>query len=397
MILDGKTWQRLLWTVAALAVCVWQGRFFVESLRPPRTLILDFFQEWASARNFYEGLPIYTHQEVTARRYLGYQKQLNELPMIRFNAHPPTSVLLALPLAPLDYPDAFLAWELLSLGALGLSIWIVAHQLPSSLSRWSILPLMALLLLCNGFRQHMLQGQLGLVLLLLVTAAWAAERSGQPAWAGILIGTATAIKLFPGLLFVYLLARRQWRAVRVGALALVVVTALTALVLGPSCYRDYLANALPSLDKYRVGWPNLSLAGFWHKLFNAPRGSKVIPLWQQPILAWGGLLVSDAVVIGLTAWAAAHSRSRAESDLAFASTVTAMLLVSPITWDHYFTILFLSLFLLWYRLPASGLPRVLFWVLLVVLWITPLAYWKLSMPKVEMSNWFYWTATPSRS
>ena len=33
-----------------------------------------------------------------------------------------------------------------------------------------------------------LLGQWNLILLLLITLAWAAERSGRPAWAGVLFG-----------------------------------------------------------------------------------------------------------------------------------------------------------------------------------------------------------------
>src|SRR4051794_21139132 len=107
--------RRCLWLVLLTGTLAWLGPGFLTNLRPPRTRILDFFQEWASARNFCDGLPIYTNQEESSRRYLGYQRPSPEGFFLEFNAHPPTSVLLVLPLAHLDYPDAFLAWSLLSL------------------------------------------------------------------------------------------------------------------------------------------------------------------------------------------------------------------------------------------------------------------------------------------
>src|SRR5262249_38523102 len=105
---------RLLGTAAALGVCLWMGPSFVGHLRPPRTVMYDFFQEYASARNCFEGLAVYTHQDITAARYLGYRRQSATEPMLEYNAHPPTAVALVLPLAELDYPDAYLAWALLS-------------------------------------------------------------------------------------------------------------------------------------------------------------------------------------------------------------------------------------------------------------------------------------------
>jgi hypothetical protein len=383
---------RLLGTAAALGVMCLQGPAFVENLRPPRTLVYDFFQEWASARNRFEGLPVYADQNETVELYLGYRAPH----MLRYNGHPPTSVLLVVPLAGLAYSDAFLAWALVSLAALGLSVVLIVRQLPLGLTAWSVLPLLALLLLCNPFRQHLNQGQLNLVILLLLTAAWAAERSGRPVTAGALVGTATAVKLFPGFVFLYFVARRQGRALVAGAATVLVLTGLTVLVLGPDAYRDYITVALPNLEQYRVWWPNLSLAGFWHKLFNSA-GSKVVPLWQNPALAWTATLLSALAVTGLTAWAAWRSRSRPECDLAFALVVEAMLLVSPITWDHYFTILFLPLFVVWHALTALGRPRLPFWILLAALWLSPLVYWQRAIPGVTIRNWHDQVATPAQA
>jgi hypothetical protein len=387
---------RLLGTAAALAVLCFQGPPFVENLRPPRTVIYDFFQEWASARNHFEGLPVYSDQNVTVVHYLGYHPRPGDQPMLQYNGHPPTSVALVAPLAGLDYPEAFLAWALVCLAALGLSVAIVVRQFPLGLTAWSVLPLTALLFLCNPFRQHLNQGQLNLVLLLLLTTAWAVDRSGWPAAAGVCVGTATALKLFPGFVFVYFLARRQVRPVVAGVATFVVLTGLTVGFLGPEAYGDYITVALPALEKYRVWWPNLSLAGFWHKLFNSA-GSHVIPLWQNPALAWAGTLLSDLAVTGLAAWAAWRSRSRPACDLAFALVVEAMLLVSPITWDHYFTILFLPLFLLWHALKALGRPGLPFWILLAALWLSPLFYWRLFIPGVTIVDWHDRVATPPQT
>ena len=386
-------WGRLVLVMAAFVACMVQVRPFVQKLRPPAGILHDFYQEWASARNYFEGLPIYAPQEETAVRYVGFDPALSTFPIIEYNAHPPTSVLLALPLAPLDYQDAFLTWSVLSLLALVATVVLIARQLPGVVTVWSILPLAALLLWCNGFRQQMNQGQLNVVLLLLLTGVWAADRSARPALAGALLGAATAIKLFPGFLFVYFLAHRQWRALAAGAVSLLVLTLLTIAVLGAECYRDYVTIALPSVGKYRVVWPNLSLTGFWHKLFNA-EGSHVIPVWQNPALAWGATLATDALVTVLTAWCIVGSRSPRERDLAFALAMMAMLLVSPITWDHYFTLLLLALFLLWAWLPPSGILRWAFWPLLIGLGLPLIYYWWLAFPEITMRNWHERIASP---
>jgi hypothetical protein len=393
---DGKLWMRLLWTAVALAGISWQARSFVTHLRPEEGKVLDFFQEWASARNYFEGVPIYTHQADSVRRYLHGEPHAVGMPLIEYNAHPPTAVLFVLPLGLLSYSNACLLWSLWSLLCLGLSGWIIQRLHPNALTLWSVLPCAALLLWCNPFRQQMNQGQLNLVLLLLLTGTWAADRTDRPWLAGGLLGAAMAIKLFPGYVFVYFAARRQWRPLAAGASSFLLLTALTILVLGSACYRDYATVALPAVEKYRVFWPNLSLAGFWHKLFNS-QGSHIIPLWQNPALAWTATLISDAIVTVLTAWFIWRSRTLRECDLAFALTILAMLLVSPITWDHYFTLLFLPLFLLWCWTPPAGSQRVAFWFLLISSWLPPLFYWRLVFRGVSQENWHALIATPRQT
>jgi hypothetical protein len=330
------------------------------------------------------------------RRYLHGEPYAVGMDLIEYNAHPPTSVLFVLPLGLLSYSNAWLLWSVFSLLCLGLSVWQFRRFHPSALTLWSLLPCTALLLWCNPFRQQMNQGQLNLVLLLLLTGTWAADRLERPWLAGGLLGAATAFKLFPGYLFLYFVARRQWRPLAAGIATFLVLTAATMTVLGIRCYYDYAMIAVPSLEKYRVFWPNVSLAGLWHKLFNS-EGSHVIPLWQNPALAWTATLISDAVVTFLTAWFIWRSRSVRERDLVFSLAVVAMLLVSPITWDHYFTLLFLSLFLLWCWIPPAGSRRATFWVLLISLWLPPLFYWRLAFRGVSQVGWHTLIATPRQA
>ena len=65
-------WRTPLWVLLAILALVTQGPIFVSGLRPVEGVGVDLFQDWASARNFLDGLPIYTPHSVTIPRYLGY-------------------------------------------------------------------------------------------------------------------------------------------------------------------------------------------------------------------------------------------------------------------------------------------------------------------------------------
>jgi hypothetical protein len=130
-----------------------------------------------------------------------------------------------------------------------------------------------LVLVCNPFRQQMHQGQLNLILLLLVTGTWAAERSGRPAAAGLLLGLATAFKLFPGLLFAYYLVRGRLGRDRLGVAGFVLVNLLAVTVLGVGV-RVLPARLRPGRGVFADWWPNISLAGFWLKVVRWPHRTR---------------------------------------------------------------------------------------------------------------------------
>ncbi|HKI17304.1 MAG TPA: hypothetical protein VKA15_05470, partial [Isosphaeraceae bacterium] len=89
---------------------------------------------------------------------------------------------------------------------------------------------------------------------------------------------------------------------------------------------------------------NISLAGFWHKLFDPSfENGRVQPLWQCPALAAWGTLLSDLVVTTVIINIVRQARTPEQRDRGFALVVTGMLLVSPVTWDVWLPLLIIPL------------------------------------------------------
>ncbi len=324
--------MKVLCLVLTAVAWIRLGPSYGKVLRPPTNPRPDYFQDWASARNYWGGLPIYSAHSTTLSLYLN-RTQSEEEDDIEYNAHPPTSVLLALPLAGLELSDAVLAWNLISLAAMVASLLIVAMVLPEL--KGLFLPVAGLLPFCLPIYGNLLQAQLTFLLVLLVTASWALDRSGRPAAAGTLIGVAAAIKLFPAYLVVYFAAQRRGRALIAFAASFVALNLATIAVLGGETYRDYVGIVLPAVEKFRSYGFNLSLSGFWYKLFD-PIGEpgRITPLWPSPAVARYGTLVSDLIVTAIVVVLAHRAKTPTDRDLAFGSAATAMLLVSPVTWDY---------------------------------------------------------------
>jgi hypothetical protein len=405
-----KRWHRrhiVLWLLLAGLVCWWRGpdfrRAFEVEFYPSGSplFVPDFFQEWASARNRFNALPIYTSQGITLEKYLGLGHNPNDRFFIEFNAHPPTAVLLGMPFAGLRFADAFALWNVFSLVFLAAAAALIVRQLALPFALWDVLPAITLLLLCYPFWHQMVHGQLNLLLLLLLSGAWTADRNGHPHWAGTLVALATAIKLFPGFIFVYFLLRREWAAVRTGLLALAGITALTALVLGPDAYRGYFLEVLPRTAQWRSEWSNLSLSGVWCKLFESSNFGgpmEIQPSLQSPLLALLGMSITLLAVTAILALRARQLRLAEDRDLLYALTMIGMLLVSPITWDHYLLLLILPTAVLWQRLPRGGIGREVVVLLLAVLCVQALMVVEHGLILLDAAhpanNYNRWIVTP---
>lgn len=360
--------RRLKWAAIASLCFVAFGPGFLSSLIPPQSDILDFYQEWSSARSLFTDLPVYASLDETVPVYLGMQKEPGTEWYWGVNVHPPTSILLAVPLQGLNYRDAFLVWNLLSLAALGATLWLIVRELEIPFHPAAVLPIISILLVCDPLRQQVIQGQLNLVLLLVLTCVWSADRHDRPVLAGSLLAFATAVKLFPGFLFLLFLMKRNWKACQAGVVAFAVITLLTACLTGTEAFATYIHDILPTTGRWRTAWNNASLTGFWFKLFDpVEHGRHLTPLLESPLLARVGTVASVIAVLGFLVVSVRNSNDCSDRDQEFGLSMTAMLLVSPVSWEHYFLLLILPLAIQWLRIPDASSVRAMFTVAVAVL------------------------------
>jgi hypothetical protein len=354
------------WLLVGLWGWLELGPIWLVAMRPAPDRVNDFYQDWASARNYHEGLPIYSPHSSSVPRYLGLKS--NPVESIEYNAHPPMAVLVALPLGKLPYPDATLVWNVVSLTAFALGVWIVAAEL--ALPWRTLVPLLALVVFCHPIYGNIYQGQLTLILVMLVAAAWAQDRNGRSCAAGCLIGAAAAVKLFPAYLALYYAARLRLRPLLAVLGSFFALSALAALVLGTDAWGDYIGIVLPYQGKFRSFGYNMALAGFWHKLFDPSSETGLVePLWLCPALAAWGTLVSDLVVTALIVNVVRQARTREERDRAFALVVTGMLLVSPVTWDFSLPLLMVPIAVIARRAGNSPVIMSALVTVLLAIWV----------------------------
>jgi len=359
---------RTVWSILGPVLCAVMGLVMVMRLRPNENKLHDFVQEWTSARNWLQGQPIYEDLRQSVADDIN-PDLVPTLP-IQYNAHPPVSVLVTLPFGVLPYHQAVVAWNVLSLVALAISLELILGPGGLDFPRWVWWPVVSLLLLSSPLAHQIYLAQLNLLLLLLFTAAWRFDRAGYSEASAACIALAASIKIFPGFLFIYFLAQRRYRALIVGVGTLLLLNGLSWVVFGTQAWQTYVTVVLPAVAGFRGAWANASIAGFWAKLFDSSNPA-VAPIWAAPAVAQALTVVSALTLMGIMAWSMFRANNRRARDCAFATGVVATVLLSPIVWHHYFVILALPLLILWRELPATWTTRSVLCLAIVLLAINP--------------------------
>ena len=173
-------------------------------------------------------------------------------------------------------------------------------------------------------------------------------------WAsGFCLAASIAVKIFPALLLVYFVFRRKFRLAAITALWLsIFVVLVPSAVFGihgnwallSRWFHDYVVPMNGAADT-RVR------SEFWEcfKPYGAGNQSvqaifvRLMP--NMPTLAHRLSMAVNGVLLLITAWACRPRVSRPEGRalLQLCAMMPLMLLVSPLSWSHYFTLLLLPL------------------------------------------------------
>ncbi len=226
---------------------------------------------------------------------------------------PPLGIAIS-PLTGLELDPAILAWYGLHL----LALVGACALLPVPV--WVRLATFGVAALSFAVTRDLVLGNVSVLLLLALAAAW--RWLDRPAGA-VAQALAMAVRPTLGILLIWQLLRRQWRAVAWTVGAGLVLIALSIPFVGLDGYRDYftvLAN----------------LSGMTGVERNIDLSTTLLELGVDEGLAELGLLVGYVLAI-----AAIGLSLRRDAELGFVVTATASLLLSPLLWDHYLVMLVL--------------------------------------------------------
>jgi hypothetical protein len=291
--------------------------------------------------------------------------------------YPPPFAILLVPLAQMPLAWGALLWYLLTVAAIGASVVMPAALLGTTPLKHKPhlvygLPLLAVAtLLASGI----LRSQASPFMYFFMIATFYFHLKNRPIAAGFSLACAVLLKVFPIVLIVYFIVRRQWRA----TLAMAVTLALLGIAL-PSLYWGWQFN-LDQIARWIdvVGHPALmentgraQLSSLYGQLLNTtkPRNQSLESLFLSlgmPVGLTRYAVAASAAVMLAAMWAAARriplpKASRSAPPMAESLLCGAFLcwslLISPIAETHYFgALLWPLVILVGYVEQNSSSPR----------------------------------------
>lgn len=251
--------ERALLFAAVLYLCI-------HTLpRAWRTLNTDFPNYYMAARLVHEG---YDTSRMYEWSWIEREKDHRAVDIRVIGLVPitPFSTLVIWPLTSLTPLTAKHIWLLLNLAFLIPIGWMLRSMTGLSYQRIALA-----ISLSFPLHRNLLYGQFYLLLLLLIVAGCWTYLRGLRGVAGILLAIAAVCKVFPALLFVFFLQRREWRSLISGILAGLAAIAFSIAAFGWNIHRIWLEQILPwvmhgeGMPPYTVS--SASFSSLLHRLF----------------------------------------------------------------------------------------------------------------------------------
>jgi len=292
-------------------------------------------------------------------------------------------------LSSLSVFTAFEVWLLANLLLLAVAVFALLRAHGRSLmdGRPGTLLFLAIALLFQPAIDTLQYGQVDIVILAGVALAYLALRSGRPGWSGFPLAIATLLKLYPAVLVIYLALKREWRALVSFVVSLVALIVVSIPFLGLGPWSSYLTEVLPRSGGGTTWVENQSFVGFLGRLLTDRielEDFPANPALQAQIVGIGGY-VWAAALLGISCWFARKRSTRQSTDyaLGFALFAVVSVLVLPVAWYHYVTLMLLPVGIILFSLEESvlswrregparprGFVAILVLLALAVVWLT---------------------------
>jgi hypothetical protein len=321
---------------------------------PATYLQRDILQEYLMAKALLTGVNPYLPLNELAQIFIV------KFPFLPHPApYPPFVAVLFIPLAWFSHNSAIIVWFIFEMVCLSAIACMLTILWKGRVDWVRAIFILFLLLSWYPVMVDLLYGQLTILLTALLLAALVLLKKDHKIMAGLLIGLTVAIKVITWPLIIYFALRKDWRMLLSSSITALGLNLIALIVLGIGPITDYYLRVTMQVSIiYHSFLKNYSLWSIGYRFFEGTRpiGGDYIsapPLINLPNLA---LLVSaglaGAFLLAGLIWAI-RSKDR---EIAYSILVCVIVAVSPISWDHYYVMIIISLVVMMHQLVKNKFP-----------------------------------------
>jgi hypothetical protein len=295
----------------------------------------DALADWKGARLFVLGQSPYTAEGLAA---IGQSSM----------GHPPTTPFWYLPLAGFEKSVVAQLSSVLLFMLLPLHTFLCAKELKYPVPLAIALLVSSAVLTTSWFPYHFDAIQYSEPIAFLYVIAWWQLRRNRDVSAGVCLGAALTIKLFPGLLLILLLVARRFRALFAAVGTYLAIAAVMTRGYGWNSWLDFFKQQDGIARDWLGSLQNSSLPGLVVRLMTPACEGQGHPSKRATIIS----LVCSLLLVGLAWWSSrAHLKEARVGDaraidLPFALFVLLSAFLNAWAWEHYYVLTIQPLFIL---------------------------------------------------
>ena len=305
--------------------------------------------DWGAARLFLEHKSPYSEEGLATMNLQQYGF-----------GHPPTTSFWFIPFAKVGYPVMAEMVAIATLIALLFHLVICAYELRLPAKLGFVLLGFGAALQTTWMVDHLYIVQVSEIIAFLFVLAWYFLRRDREIEAGITLGAACTLKLFPGVLVLFLLLTRRFRGVVAASVTYIVVALFMTTGFGWRAWKDFFHQQGPMANYWIGHCRNASLNGIIVRLFRPlcerPADDaqvldiigelrKMPSLPPIPGARWG--MIASVLLLAFCWWISRRDAFRtATVDVPYMLFGTVAVFVNPWIWEHYAAFLIAPVFIL---------------------------------------------------
>ena len=293
----------------------------------------------------------------------------------------PTTALVFLPVANLDYKTAKIIWSIFSLLFLTVIIGLIISRMKLE-GIW--LPLVFIILFSfQPLYANISFGQVYIFIFCLFVLAWFAYESGNELLLGVSIGLVFILKTAGIFLLILLVIKKKWRSLLWFFAVAPFLFVVTLPIFGVDSWLAYLNKLLDYSSS-----PTLSVSAyqtihsFFHHLFVFDSQWNPAPLINLPYLGKSLTIFFSALILVITIIIAFKNKN---SDLAFGSFIIVGIILSPPSIDYHYMLMLISIFIVYDWLIIN--PSPFLWVIFAISFLLIAASLPYISPKITVGYW----------